>query len=234
MANAVQIIPNLWQLKLGIVNSYLLETEDGLLVVDTGYPDGTDKLFAAVREAGYNPANIRHLLLTHCHVDHAGSAAEIRKRTGARTYAHATDASLITQGIGKRPSTTRSPGLMAALIYQFFIKNLKSSYEPTPIDQLLQGGEVLPLAGGIDVIHAPGHSAGQVVLLLRQAGVLIAADLCAHVLGLSYSPVNEDLALARQSIFQVADYPFDRAVFGHGDSLDGRANQQLKKKFSDK
>jgi len=232
MATTLQITPRLWQLKLGVVNSFLLDTEDGLLLIDTGYPNNADKLFMAVRETGHDPAHIRHLLLTHCHTDHAGSAAEVQRRTGARTYAHATDATLMRQGIGERPHTTVSPGLIPALVYQFFIKNGATSYQPVAIDQPLQHGELLPLVGGIEIIHTPGHSAGHIALLLGQEGVLVAADLCAHVLGLGFSTVNEDLAEARQSILRVADYPFEQAVFGHGNPLGKQANSQLRAKFS--
>lgn len=232
MATTLQITPRLWQLKLGVVNSFLLETEDGLLIIDTGYPNSADKLFAAVRETGHDPAHICHLLLTHCHIDHAGSAAEIRRRTGARIYAHATDAALIAQGIGERHGTAVAPGLISALVYRFFIKNESTGYEPVPIDQPLQHGELLSLAGGIEVIHTPGHSAGHIALLLRQEGVLVAADLCSHVLGLGYSTVNEDIALARQSILRSADYSFEQAVFGHGNPLLKQASQQLRSKFS--
>lgn len=232
MANAVQLTPRLWQLKLNLVNCYLLETEDGLLLIDTGYPNSTDKLFAAVWESGHDPAAIRHLLLTHCHIDHGGSAAEVRRRTGARTYAHALDASLIAQGIAERPGTPRTPGLVNLLVYLFFIKYAGRTYEPLPVDQLLAHGQVLPLAGGVEVIHSPGHSTGHLCLLLRQEGLLIAGDLCSHVMGLKYSTINEDIALARQSILRVAEYPFERAVFGHGDALQERANQQLKAAFA--
>ncbi|MFD2937657.1 MBL fold metallo-hydrolase [Spirosoma flavum] len=232
MATTLQITPRLWQLKLGVVNSFLLETEDGLFLIDTGYPNSADKLFAAVRETGHDPAHIRHLLLTHCHIDHAGSAAEVHRRTGARTYAHTLDATLISQGIGERPNTAVAPGLIPALVYKFFIKNGGTSYEPLPIDQTLHHGELLPLAGGIEIIHTPGHSAGHIALLLRQEGVLVAADLCSHVLGLGYSTVNEDIAVARQSILRAADYPFEQAVFGHGNPLLKQANQQLRTKFS--
>jgi len=232
MATTLQITPRLWQLKLGVVNSFLLDTEDGLLLIDTGYPKSADKLFAAVRLTGNDPADIRHLLLTHCHIDHAGSAAEVHRRTGARTYAHAIDAALIINGIGERHDTAVAPGLIPALVYRLFIKNAGTNYEPLPIDQPLQHGQVLALAGGIEVIHTPGHSAGHIALLLRQEGVLVAADFCAHVLGLGYSTVNEDIAIARQSILRAADYPFEQAVFGHGNPLQKQANQQLRTKFS--
>jgi len=232
MATTLQVTPRLWQLKLGVVNSFLLKTEDGLLLIDTGYPGSADQLFAAVRETGHDPVDIRHLLLTHCHIDHAGSAAEVRRRTGARTYAHAIDAALITQGKTERSGTKVTRGLIPALVYRFFIKNKGSHCEPLPIDEPLQHGDMLPLAGGIEIIHCPGHSAGHIALLVRQEDVLVAADLCSHVLGLGYSTVNEDITLAQQSILQVADYGFEQAVFGHGNPLVKQASHQLQTKFS--
>ena len=117
-------------------------------------------------------------------------------------------------------------------MYLFFIKYAGTRYEPVPVDQLLHHGDVLPLAGGLEVIHTPGHSAGHVCLLLRQAGVLVAGDLCAHVAGLSYSTLNEDLALAQQSILRAAEYPFQCAVFGHGGALPEQAAQRLQDKFA--
>jgi hypothetical protein len=52
-------------------------------------------------------------------------------------------------------------------------------------------------------------------------------------MGLSYSTINEDRALARESILKVADFPFEQAVFGHGNPLKKRANELLKERFID-
>lgn len=100
------------------------------------------------------------------------------------------------------------------------------------MDHLIGDGDVIPLAEGIKVLHAPGHIAGQVVPLLQKDETLVAADLCSNVAGLGHSIINEDIALARQTILQIANYPFKRAVFGHGDSLNERANEQLKERFT--
>src|SRR6516225_3990649 len=101
MSNVLQITPRLWQLKMGMVNSFLLKTDDGLLMIDAGWPNKTEKIFAAVRESG--------------HIDHAGSAAEVRRRTGARTYAHSIDLELINKGEAERPGTTVTPGFIPTI-----------------------------------------------------------------------------------------------------------------------
>ena len=85
----------------------------------------------------------------------------------------------------------------------------------------------------IEVVHSPGHCAGHIALLLRQEGILIAGDICSNIMGLSYSVLNEDRAIARSSLLRVVAFPFERAVFGHGNPLDKRANELLKERFSD-
>jgi len=53
MSNVLQILPHLWQLKMGMVNAYLLETDDGVLLVDAGWPNRTEAIFNAVQESGH-------------------------------------------------------------------------------------------------------------------------------------------------------------------------------------
>jgi glyoxylase-like metal-dependent hydrolase (beta-lactamase superfamily II) len=185
-----------------------------------------------VQESGHNPDDIRHLVLTHGHIDHAGSAAEVLRRTGARTYAHAADLELITNREAERPGTTVTPGIIPAIAYLIFIKPGGTTYESLAVDQTVKDGETLPMANDIEVIHSPGHCVGHIVLLLRQEGILIAGDICSNIISLSHSVLNEDRALARKSILRVAAYPFERAVFEHGKPLDKRANQLLKERFS--
>lgn len=233
MANTLQISPRLWLLKMGMVNAYLLDTTDGLMLVDAGWPNTTDVIFKAVQESGHDPADIRHLALTHGHIDHAGSAAEVLRRTDARSYLHAADLDLTSKGVAVHPGTTVTPGIINAIANLLFIKPGGTTYEAFAVDQTLKDGETLPMASDIEVIHSPGHCAGHIALLLRQEGILIAGDICSNIMGLSYSVLNEDRALARRSILRVAAYPFELAVFGHGKPLGKRANQLLKERFSD-
>jgi glyoxylase-like metal-dependent hydrolase (beta-lactamase superfamily II) len=225
-----QITNHLYQLSLGAVNAFVLE-DNGLTLIDTGLPGSTDQLFAALRQAGKDPADLKRIILTHLHADHSGNAAEIQRRTNARVYAHHADASLLEQGVSGRPLTL-TPGLVNKLIYKLVIKGPTTTVAPVTVDEQLRDGDVLPLLGGVQVVHTPGHSAGHLALLLPSEGVLIAADLCSHVLGLAYSTLYEDQALGRQSILKAAALSFDTAVFGHGRPLRGQANEQLRARFA--
>ena len=225
-----QITNRLYQISLGAVNAFVIE-DDGLTLVDTGLPGSTDKIFAALQKGGKNPAHIKRIILTHLHTDHAGNAADIKRRVNARVYAHREDARLLERGVSGRPMTL-TPGLTNKFIYQMFIKSAGNAVQPVTIEEKLSDGDVLPLLGDIKVIHTPGHSAGHVALLLPSEGVLIAADLCAHVLGLAYSTLYEDRALGQQSLRKAAALSFDTAVFGHGGPLREQANRKLREKFA--
>lgn len=92
---------------------------------------------------------------------------------------------------------------------------------------------MIPIAGGILVIHTPGHCAGHIALLIKNEGVLIAGDICASAAGLGISTVNENPDLSIKSILKAAAFGFDKAVFGHGSLLKGSANKKIKEKFID-
>lgn len=225
-----KITNHLYQISLGAVNAFVIE-DNGLTLIDTGLPGSTHKIFAALQKEGKNPADIKRIILTHLHTDHSGNAADIKRQTNARVYAHAEDAKLLEKGVSGRPMTL-TPGLTNKFIYQLFIKSAGNTVQPVAVEEKLADNDVLPLAGGLQVIHTPGHSAGHIALLLKSEGVLIAADLCAHVIGLAYSTLYEDKALGQQSILKAAALPFEQAVFGHGGLLHGAANEKLAEKFS--
>lgn len=224
-----QITDRLYQISLGSVNAFLLEGE-GLTLIDTGVPGSTEKLLAAIRKGGKNPEDIRHIVLTHWHPDHAGNAAELQRRFKARVYAHAAEGGILEQGGGPRPRFL-TPGFANWMVFNLFIKSVSGQIAPVTIDERVQDGDLLPLAGGLRVVHTPGHSAGHLALLLEQEGVLIAGDICANVMGLAYSTVYENLAAGRQSILKAAELPFDQAVFGHGGPITQHANAKLKENF---
>ena len=82
-----QVLPHLYSIQLGVVRAFLIDTDE-LTLVDTGMPGSAEKITNAVRELGRNPSEIRHILVTHCHPDHAGSLAMLKSLTGALAYMH--------------------------------------------------------------------------------------------------------------------------------------------------
>ena len=84
---ATRIIEGLWQVNLGAVNAFLIDDGE-LTLIDTGLADSVGKIGQAVASLGKTPADIRHIIVTHCHRDHAGGLAAIKRLTTAPVYAH--------------------------------------------------------------------------------------------------------------------------------------------------
>lgn len=223
-----KITERVYQITLGLVNAFVIES-DGLTLVDTGYKGSTERIFKAIRKSGKNPADIKRIILTHLHPDHAGSAAEIKRKLNVPVLAHEADADLIEAGAGGRDTKLFAPGVLNWLLFQIFIKRSPMLTEPVQVDQRLKSYEVLDIAGGIEIVHTPGHSQGHIALRLPEEQLLIAGDICANMFGLDWSVVYENLELARQSIQKVTELEFDKAVFGHGFPIKTMAAAKFRK-----
>jgi glyoxylase-like metal-dependent hydrolase (beta-lactamase superfamily II) len=136
-----------------------------LTLIDAGFPNKEASVFGAIRRLSRSPDQLKHLIFTHGHPDHIGSAAAIVRETAARTYMHPLDIALAESGGPFRPLRP-APGLLRQVMCRLFYRP-DERLEPVAIDQPLTPGEILPIAGGIEVIHTPGHCAGQVALLWR-------------------------------------------------------------------
>ena len=223
------IVPGLYGLRLGMVNVFLLETDDGLALIDTGYATSAEAILSAVRQIGRQPQDLRHILVTHCHPDHAGSLAALKHQTGATAYMHPEDAAMVRAGKTLRPLSA-GPGVFNALVFQILIRTAAESIEAAAIEHELADGDELPIAGGMRAIHVPGHCAGQLAFLWsRHGGVLFAADACANVFGLGLSPAYEDLSEGRRSLKKLAALEFEVASFGHGRAIKRNAAQKFRR-----
>jgi glyoxylase-like metal-dependent hydrolase (beta-lactamase superfamily II) len=226
---AKQIGPGLFEVSLGVVNMFLLESDDGLTLVDTGYPNSTDRILAAVTEMGKQPADIRHIIITHAHPDHIGSLAPLKRATGARTYIHPLDAPIARSGTGFRPMAP-APGLLTRLLFRLFMRT-PPILEPTTIDHEIADGEVLPIAGGLKAIHTPGHCAGHLAFLWPRGRALLAGDACANMPSLGWSIGYEDIQVGRRSLERLAELDFESASFGHGRTIQQDAAERFRKRW---
>ncbi len=226
------VVPGLYELTLGQVNAHLLETGDSLILVDTGYPGSAPAICSALGALGRSPGDISHIVLTHCHEDHAGSLAELKRLTGATTYMHSLDAELTRKGVSLRPLVA-GPGLLNGLVYRMIMRQARTAIEPAEVEHEVANGETLARTGGLRAIHVPGHCAGQFAWHWpHHGGVLFAADSCANFLGLAMSPAYEDLAHGRQSLARLAREEFAVAVFGHGKPIKSGASRRFRAKCS--
>ena len=148
-----EILPGLYVIPLGGVNAFLIDS-DGLTLIDTGFPSSPEKILEAVQAMGRDVTDIRHILVTHCHPDHAGGLAALKRQTGAHAYMHPADAEVLE--VGKMPARNfkAAPFLINRLMFRFLIGSGDAEIETAEIEHEIQDGAELPIAGGIQVIHA--------------------------------------------------------------------------------
>jgi len=219
---AKQIVPGLYRIPLRLgpfpyVSAYLL-TGDELVLVDTGLPKRHRTFQRALSALGRRPFDVRHILITHHHADHTGGLAKLAEATEARIYVHPADAA-ITRGDADTPGPSNTAGVMGKagkLAARFQPKRLPH----VSIGHELQDDEELPVAGGLRVLHTPGHTPGHVSFLWPEhGGVLIVGDAAASMFGRVNPPVGaftEDHEAMKRSVAKLAELRFETAVFGHG------------------
>ena len=212
---AVQIAAGAWRLPLApldLLNAFLLEGPDGSLVlVDAGTKKAGKKVVAALAELGRAPGDVTHLLLTHAHNDHAGGARQVVDATGSRVLAHEREAVYLREGRMPTPDASTLGGRLLA-------RSPGGGFARLDVDETFVDGALLPLAGGLRVVHTPGHTPGHCSFLHEPSGLLLTGDALFNVRGLRWSIKTPctDIALSRTSAGRLGELDFEVAGFAHG------------------
>jgi hydroxyacylglutathione hydrolase len=218
-------------------NVFLIRGYTGCVLVDTGNPGKADRILERLAEHGVAPADVRLILITHGHIDHFGSAAELRERTGAPVAIHALDANAVRQGIHQPDSLQPTRRLIALLMRISVLRNLAvpdraPAFEP---DSVFEGEQCLDeygLAGR--VIPTPGHTPGSVSVLLDSAEAIVGDMVIGDFLRLLRKPgppiIAWDLERNRESVRGFLDLSPRIVYVGHGgpfDNLSGLIKKQI-------
>lgn len=142
-------------------NVYVVETADGLLLVDTGIAPAARAVLRFVRGLGHAPTDVRHIVITHCDIDHVGGAAALKAATGASLAIHADDAAVLA---GQVPPPKGGRAMRAIVRL--------ARFHPVRADRLLADGDEV---AGLRVVHVPGHTEGSIALV-RDDGVVFSGD----------------------------------------------------------
>ena len=167
-------------LPFGMVNCHLLIGPHGCVLVDTGLPGSHRKIQRALQAQGRGLKDIRLIVVTHAHLDHAGAAARVRELSGAPIVAHAGDLAHYEQ---REPMTYCATGWFSALFFRTGL--IVRPHAPFTPDLLLRDGEVLDLARfGFEgqVRPTPGHTAGSVSVQLAGGDAMVGDLLASGVL----------------------------------------------------
>ena len=158
------IYGKLWHIGGKSSPSYLFDTGDGLLLLDTGLPRSGYFIFRNIYELGFNPRDIRWILHSHGHYDHVGMTRAIVEMTGAKTFIGAPDRDFVN-GTRDIPRAT------------YIDCRYDETFEP---DVLINGGDILTFGSlTIRCEAAPGHTPGTMAFFfdLEENGVILRAGM---------------------------------------------------------
>ena len=155
-----------------VIATAILTGADGVTLIDPGPTSCLPALEAGLGERGLALRDVKTLLLTHIHLDHAGAAGTIVERVpGVRVYVHERGAPHMIDPSKLLASATRLYGDRMDLLW--------GAFEPVPADRVtaLTGGERLELAGTtVGVAYTPGHAKHHVSYLDEHTGMAYVGD----------------------------------------------------------
>lgn len=163
----------------GAFNWYIIEEGGRLTLVDAGFP-GHHKVYEqGLKSLGKTSKDIEAVVLTHGHADHIGFAERVRKDTGVPVYVHKADAKMVCKPLqlpwlGLFANAWR-PNTMINVLGHAVINGVFTLPHLTKV-QPVEHGQVLDIPGRPRILHTPGHTDGEISLMLEDRKVLLAGD----------------------------------------------------------
>jgi len=168
-------------MKFGMVNAFILQSEMGTILVDTGVPNCEARFAAALAKMGLTLSDVSLIVVTHGHFDHAGNADKLRKLCNAPVLIHEREAKFCA---GEEKMKLCPTGWVGRLLYRTGAPQSPFSYFQPEIT--VQGDDrfdLLPYGIPGYVTPTPGHTPGSISVVLEDGNAFV-SDMVASGLGL--------------------------------------------------
>ena len=209
-----------------IVNAHVIRSDAGCILVDTGIPGSERKIAGALARHGLSFPDIKLIIVTHAHTDHAGSAARLRQLSGAPILAHRDDADFYSR---KEPMTFCPTGRVGRLFLKTPFPH--QPYEGFVPDIMMKNGDVVNLhdfgVSGL-VRHTGGHTPGSIAIELSSQKALVGDLLASGILigGIAFTghairpPFEDNPHTVARELKRMVETGTRRFYLGHGGPLD--------------
>lgn len=199
----------------GNVNCYLVKSDTGFILIDTGLPNKRIEPEDELKKAGCQAGNLKLIILTHGDYDHAGNADYLRNKFSAKIAIQAEDSARVETGnwkLGFKSKPDRFP-LMYRIVSSFIKPGNFDTFKP---DFYVEDGQSLLEYGcQAQVLYLPGHTRGSIGIF-TSSGDLFCGDLMDNMRKPNLQFFIDDLAAANMSITKLRNLKVTTVYPGHG------------------
>jgi hydroxyacylglutathione hydrolase len=198
--------------RLGSVNCYIVETDSGFFLIDTGASNRRSRVEKELEEVGCKPGDLKLIILTHGDFDHTGNAAYLRRKYGARIAMHRDDAGMLERGdiFWNRKSGNFLTRAVASFLFRF-----GQSERCSPDLHFGEGDDLSVYGFDATVLHMPGHSRGSIAVLTTD-GALFSGDLLLYKDRPVLNKIIDDRPAAEASFERLKNLNANTVYPGHG------------------
>jgi glyoxylase-like metal-dependent hydrolase (beta-lactamase superfamily II) len=229
LGKAIKLTNNLYRIPtLGsFINTYAFINDDGsVTLVDCGLKKAPAKIVDGLASIGKHPKDVEDIILTHAHDDHIGGAAKMIELSNPKfIFMHEEDSSYPEKGTTPKVDTRTISGKLMS-------RMPASKYTPFKVNKELKDGELIDTAGGLKVIHTPGHTEGHISLLHLESKTLITGDSIFNMtsrLAWSLSGFCVDYLQSQETAKRFVDLDFKHAAFTHGPEIMDKGKERITK-----
>ncbi len=166
-----QVKDNIYLLESGkFVNAYAIVRDNGVLIIDTATPGKADNLIKELESINVKLSDIKAIVITHAHPDHAGSCNALIDKSQTKLYIHKYDRDVLLGKVPPPKPRNFLQKLSAFMSKHFFKYTPPGDAIPLDEDSAIQGFEDLK------IIHTPGHTPGSLSILDVEDDILFCGD----------------------------------------------------------
>jgi glyoxylase-like metal-dependent hydrolase (beta-lactamase superfamily II) len=214
----------------GQVHCFLLESSDGLTLIDSLWDNDGGRILAEIQRIGRQVGDLKHIVLTHAHRSHLGGLASLKELSKAEVFCHPWEVDIV-EGDRVAQPVPILPMRPILAYYRVYPLQLGAAlglgkHPPCHVDVPIGGGDRV---GPLQVLHTPGHTPGHLAFYWPERKIVFTGDTVVTypLFSAGWPAFTLNGKQARASLCQLSELHVDVAGVGHGEAINGAAAERM-------